>query len=220
MNRRDFLILPFAMTAMSSTMMPKNANGMDPLSITLALIGVISSIWEAKIYAESATQRQKDIIDMNISIEKMRQDFERWRISYAMGSHPVSQETLYDGRNEAAFALSENIDGYGTALGVNGRIGSARGKYNGEFSTAEAKLFGSGMKKGMPMPVPTEEGYHSFSASQVEKRSQFVPSDNWIIGGRRFSSARKPTSDGWDLETIIYANSQNEVKASLAPRIV
>ena len=221
MRRRILIKLPALMVAANMLSVHEKARAIDPatLSIVLGLISSLGMFYSAKVSADKTAMAQLEVAKMQVAIEKMRQDFEIKKAKYAMGSLAVWQEAVFDGGGEADILLSTNIDGRGTEFGVSGRPASRRGQYEGAFSTVEAARFAKGVERGHPMPVPVEGGYHALSPRQAEARQQLVGRDNSIIGGRFYSSAKAPTRDGWDIETIIYANSDNEVNSIVVPRM-
>jgi len=199
----------------------EKARAIDPatLSILLGLISSVGIVYSAKVAADKSAAAQLEVAKMQVAIEKLRQEFEIKKMRYQMGFNAVWQDAAFDGGGEADALLSSNIDGRGTEFGVSGRLASRRGQYEGAFSTVEAARFAYGVERGRPMPVPVEGGYHALSPGQVESRQQFVGHGNSIVGGRYYSSARNPTRDGWDIETIIYANSDNKVNSIVVPRM-
>lgn len=220
MHRRILIKLPALMAAANLLSIHEKARAIDPptLSILLGLITAVGNFYSAKVTADKSAVAQIEGAKMQVAIEKMRQEFEIKKMRYQMGSSAVWQDAAFDGGGEADALLSSNIDGRGTEFGVSGRLASRRGQYEGAFSTVEAARFAYGVERGRPMPVPVEGGYHALSTEQVEALQQFVGRDNSIIGGRFYSSARVPTRDGWDIETIIYANSNNVVNSVVVPR--
>lgn len=221
MRRRILIKLPALMAAANMLSIHEKAHAIDPatLSIVLGLISSLGMFYSAKISADKSAIAQLEVAKLQVAIEKMRQDFEIKKANYAMGSNAVWQDSVFDEGAEADAVLSSNIDGRGTEFGISGRLASRRGQYEGAFSTVEAARFANGVARGHTMPVPVESGYHALSPGQIEVRQQFVGHGNSIIGGRYYSSARNPTRDGWDIETIIYANSDNKVNSIVVPRM-
>ncbi len=223
MKRREILKAPIALAAIQMVILPNRALAQfDPvtLSIVLGLISAGGMIFSAKISADKTTEAQLEVAKMQFALQQMQQEFEIRKMKFQIGQVNVFDDMVYDRRGgNANILLSSNIDNQGTEFGVQGRLASRRGQYGGDFYSVEAARFSKGIERGVAMPVPVEVGYHSMSPERAEKISSHLGRDQYIIGGRRYSSARTPTKDGWDLETVLYANVNNTVDAKIFPRM-
>lgn len=201
----------------------------DPATFMVLLgtiIGAAMQYLSAKESAKINADAQMKSAEMQFAIERMKQDYQFRMMRYQLGDTGVLQETALDRRrNLAKYGWSDNIDGIGSYLGLSkGQIATERGHYQGTISTAEANRFAIGVARGNPMPVPVEGGYHPYSARESDKIQvilrDVIGQDAKLIGGRHFSTARNPTENGWDLETVMFANKSGTgtVNAAIVPR--
>lgn len=223
MKRREILKAPIALAVTQMAIFPNQVQAQfDPVTLPLVL-GLISAggmIFSAKIAADRTAEAQVEVAKMQFALQRMQQEFELKKLGFGVGQVMISEERFFDKRGEAANALlSSNVDNQGTEFGVQGRLASRRGQYGGDFYSVEAARFAKGIERGAAMPVPVESGYHSISPERAEKVAAIIGRDKYAVAGRRYSTARNATSAGWDIETVLYVNSNNTVDAKILPRM-
>lgn len=210
-------------------LLPNRAQAFDPATVLVLLGTIIGAAFQYKAAKESssiAADAQLKAAEIQLAIEKMKQEYSFRMMRYQLGDSGVYQQTAVDRSGYLAEqGWSNNIDNAGGYVGLSkGQVATERGHYKGTINTAEADRFASGVARGYPMPVPVENGYHPYSANESKKLHALfdssIGSDAKFIGGRHYSSARSPTESGWDLETVMYANTNDKgrVNAVLVPR--
>ena len=220
MQRRRFLVAaPVVASAAVLTVTPAWPIAPAVLAIYLSLIAAGGTVLASKIAADRSAHAQIESTRIQAAIERMRQEFSFRMMVYQMGSSPVQQETAYDQGAPARQGWTDDVDGQGTYLGLAaGRIAVERGKFRGTICNAELAKFCENTRKGEAMPVPVEDGYHSYSTAEADRVRDLlgrrIGLDARLVGGRRYGLARSPTTAGWDLESVIYADANNEVKAA------
>lgn len=210
-------------------LLPKRAQAFDPATLFVLIGTIIGSAFQYRAATESAriaAEGKLKETDLLMAIEKMKNEFTFKMKMYDLGGSGVYQQTAFDrSGSPAKQGWSNDIDNAGGYIGLSeGQIATARGKYDGTMNTAEADRFATGVARGYPMPVPVENGYHSYSSKESDmlhaKFDGRIGNDAKYLGGRHYSSAGTPTQAGWDIETVMYANESGKggVNAMLVPR--
>lgn len=245
MDRRNFVHTSIAIAVASQ--LPKSY-ALDPVTILVFLGGLItagSAVASAKISSENAAKaqlesaklqaaNQAELMRMQIALENLRisegsrlqivlsqmqRDFVIRQMKFQAGQINAFDDVVFDRNGEKAnVLLSSNLDNYGTEFGVTGMLGSRRGTYNGTFSSSEAARFAKAIELQDAMPVPVDDGYSPLSPKEARETEGLFNKNQYPVSTRRFSTANRPTKDGWDLKTFLYVNSDNKVDAKIVPR--
>ncbi|MCY4745663.1 hypothetical protein NYO99_11825 [Pelomonas sp. UHG3] len=220
MKRRALI---FSGAAMVLAPLPALAIAPAVLAIYLSLISAGGLVLSAKVAADRNAESNRETANIQMAIERMRQEFQFRILSYQVGSHGVRQEAAFNRDVPARQGWTDDVDDQGTYMGLsNGLIAAERGKFSGTISTAEVSKFTEKTRHGLIMPVPVEDGYHDYSARDADRVAAMLRptmgEDSRVIAGRRYSVASKPTTAGWDLETVLYADGKNDVKAATLMR--
>ena len=139
----------------------------DPATLFVLIGTIIGSAFQYRAATESARIAAEGKLretDLLMAIEKMKNEFTFKMKMYDLGGSGVYQQTAFDrSGSPAKQGWSNDIDNAGGYIGLSeGQIATARGKYDGTMNTAEADRFATGVARGYPMPVPVENGYHSY----------------------------------------------------------
>lgn len=216
MKRR---VMVFAAVATVAAPVPALAIAPAVLAIYLGLISAGGLVLSAKVAADRNAEAQLETARIQMAIERMRQEFAFMTVQYQMGSNGVRQETAFSRGVPARQGWTDDVDDQGTYMGLSdGLIAAERGKYSGTISTAEVSKFTEKTRRGAVMPVPVEDGYHDYAPRDADRVFALlrptIGDSSRVIAGRRYSVASRPTTSGWDLETVLYTDGRNDVKAA------
>lgn len=195
---------------------------LDPISaqILLGIIAAFGAIFSAKVIADGNKKIADQSSELQILLAQMQQDYDMRKAKHQLGQISIQEEVAFDNNGRPARkVITRNIDNSGTEFGLsNGRLADRRRMYSGDFYSIEGARFSKGIERGYSMPVPVDNMYRAISPAMAEEVTASIGRDKSLLSRRRYSSAKEPTQDGWDLETVLYANSDNTVDAKIVQR--